>query len=371
MAPHVGILINNGGQFVNGSEQQPKFVMEALDFLGVPYTLYTHAGVEKRTGLARDTKFHGCDMTLLADADLSHLTTFLMICHLVDSEATDHIRQRLAHCKVVQFHCGNHAYFMAEDVLFDKHDVVKLLHNTWFTETWVFPMHAFAASYYEHLTAKPTKVMPYVWSPSLLDACVLRERLDVECDPARYAHDAPLTLCSFEPNLNVTKTCLVPLLIMNHFFVRAPEAVHRCYLFCASHLLNHKPFQDYLRFLPLAKSGKLEVCPRVPFPRAMHRLKQLGAAPVIIGHQIANGQNYLSLECLHLGYPLVHNSDAIETAGYHYAEWDLRAASDKLAKFRADFRDKHDMYRRRADAALWTCNPRNPTNLSQLRRLLQ
>lgn len=371
---HIGVLINNGDQFVNGSEQQPHFIVESLQYIGVPFTLYTHTGSstkQRQSGLSRSSDFYGVPMKLLTDSDVSHITTFIMICHIVDSPENEQLKQKLSKCKVVQFHCGNHCYFNAEDVVFNKHDVVKLLHNTWFTETWVFPMHKFASTYYEFLTGKPSKVMPYVWSPTLIDKYCNEHSLDIECDAVLYDNNAPLTLCCFEPNLNVTKTCLAPLLIMNRVYQKKPEMVHKCIIFCASHLTKHKPFMDFLAFLDVAKAKKVEVYPRVPFPEAMFQLKKKEMAPVIIGHQIANSQNYVSLECLHLGYPLVHNSPSIETAGYYYDEWSLDAAVDKILKFQLDFTSKHALYCERGKALLHACHPSHPSNVSAFRRLLK
>lgn len=372
--PHVGILINNGDQFINGSEQQPLFLLETLQAMGVAFTLYTHTGSvdkHKKSGLSRSADFHGNAMRLLNDSDLSHLTTFIMICHIVDSPDTDAVREKLKHCKVVQFHCGNHCYFNAEDVVFNKHDVVKLLHNTWFHETWVFPMHRFASSYYELLTGKPTKVMPYVWSPTLIDRYCLDHGLDVACDPLLYKDGAGLSLCCFEPNLNVTKTCLAPLLIMNRVYQKRPALIKKCMLFCAHHLTKHQPFVDFLAYLDIAKANLLEIYPRVPLPQALAQMKEKNIAPVIIGHQIANSQNYMYLECLHLGYPLVHNSPALETVGFFYDEWALDVATDKILKFQLDFTEKHSLYLERGRNACTLCHPAHASNVMGFKRLLR
>lgn len=369
---HVGVLINNGNQFTNGSEQQPYFVVEVLRAMGIGFTLYTHVGSKDngKSGLARSTDFHGVPLQSLSGADVSHVTTFIMICHVVDSAEGDVIRDKLSHCKTIQFHCGNHCYFNAEDVLFEKHDVVKLLRNSWFTETWVFPMHAFASAYYKHLTGKPTKTMPYVWSPTLFDKYCLENNLDVHCDAALYSQGKPLTLCCFEPNLNITKTCLVPLLIMNSVYKRSPDLVSKCLLFCAEHLLKRKSFVDFVSYLEIASANKLEVYPRIPFPNALAQMKEKGLATVIIGHQIANEQNYMYYESLHLAYPLVHNCPCLETAGMYYADWAVDTAVEKVMKFQVDFEVKHAMYKDRAHSLVASCSPSHPTNVMAFRRLI-
>lgn len=368
--PVVGVLLNNGGQFVNGSEQQPYFVVEVLKALGVEYRLYSHDGSE-RSGLKRTDTFYGEPMQRLIASDLSDVTVFIMICHIVDdgSESTTLLRRRLEHCRVVQFHCGNHAYFNAEDVVFGRHNVVRLLYNQWISETWVFDMHKFAKHYYEHLTQRPCRVMPYMWSPALIDRYVVEKDLAPFCAPAAY-EGAPLTLCCFEPNLNVTKTCLVPLLIMNSYYLRARSRVFKCFIFCASEVAKRPQMRDFLRFLDIAREGKIEIYPRMIFPEVMHSMREKRLCPVIVGHQVANAQNYLMLEALHLDCPVVHNCEWMQTAGLYYAGWNVTAAVEKLAALDDVYVRKHDVYRRRSAAVLESVSPRNFSIVADVKKLL-
>ena len=356
---------------MNGSEQQPFYVVEVLQRLGIAYQIYTHDGNEK-SGLQRSDTFYGHSMERLVLADLSGITVFIMICHIIDdgSAHTASLRERLKDARVIQFHCGNHAWFNAEDVVFNRNAVVKLLYNTWFTETWVFDMHKFASQYYEHLTHKPCKTMPYVWSPTLFDKYVVERDINPFLSSDTYASDS-MTLCCFEPNLNVTKTCLLPLLIMNSFYRRCKNRVRKCFIFCASEIIKHAAFRDYLKYLDIATDRLIEIYPRMAFPDVMHGMRQQSLNPVIIGHQVANSQNYLMLEALHVGCPLVHNCEWMQTAGLYYPEWNVTAAVEKLSKLKELFVDRQDVYAARSKAIIDAVAPSNFSNVSAYKKLLQ
>lgn len=369
----VGILINNAALFVNGSEQQPQFVIEMLQYMGINHVIYSHRGRENLCGMERSTKFNNTQLELIDDADLTDITTFIMICHIVEdtSELSNKLKERLRGKKVVQFHCGNHCLFNAEDIVFNKHNVVRLLFNTWFTEAWVFKMHFFARSYYELLTQKSCKLMPYPWSESLLTKYISENRLNIFCDNTKY--NEKLLLTCFEPNLNVTKTCLCPLLIMNDFYKKHPERVEKCFIFCSKQLLDNRAFRDYLAFLKIAVDQKIEFYPRMAFPEILSQLKTKSLNPVFIGHQIYNDQNYLSLEALYLNYPIIHNSNSIRTAGFYYEEWDLHTAVTALEEVSTKFYEPvfFRSYKDRNNAVLRDHHPSNPTILNEFRALLQ
>ena len=365
----IGMLINNGGQFVNGSEQQPWFIMEIIQGLGNKLTIFTHKGKDESSGLSRSETFYGHEMTLLTPEKLADVDVLLMICHIVDdgTENTLALKNACKGKRVVQFHCGNHMYFNAEDVIFDRHDVVKLLYNTWFTESWVFDMHFFASSYYQLLTHKPTKRMPYAWTPTLLNKFTSENTLNIRCDASRY--NKALTLCCVEPNLNVTKTCLVPLLIMNEFYRRYPTKINTCFVFCSTQLLKHRSFLEFLKFLDIVRDKMVEFYPRMSLPSTIDQMKKKNLSPVFVGHNIENEQNYVTLEMLYLGYPMLHNSKYIQRAGFYYEDTDLMTAVEHLNnmdKFESQFRS----YVASSKSVLDDHSTSNPTILAEFAALL-
>ena len=124
-----------------------------------------------------------------------------------------------------------------------------------------------------------------------------------------------------------------------------------------------------MTFLDVFKDGLVEFYPRMAFPEIMKQMQQLN--PVIIGHQIYNDQNYLSLEALYLGYPLVHNSNSIRNAGFFYEGWQLHDGVRELevvseSFFKPEF---FASYLRRCRKVLADHATDNPTLLEQLTSL--
>jgi hypothetical protein len=231
-------------------------------------------------------------------------------------------------------------------------------------------MHFFAQEYYEQLTQKPCRLMPYGWSPTLLSTYLLKNNLEISCNHLNY--DKALTLCCFEPNLNVTKTCQCPLLMMNSFYLKNPDRVQKCFVFCAKQLLEHKSFTDFISFLQIYRDNKIEFYPRMAMPDLLSQMKEKELNPVIIGHQIYNDQNYMSLEALHLGYPLVHNSPSLRNAGFFYPEFNLHSGVTQLETISSEFHkiDFNASYRVKCRKTLADNSTSSPILLEELKRLL-
>jgi len=51
---------------------------------------------------------------------------------------------------------------------------------------------------------------------------------------------------------------------------------------------------------------------------------------IVISHQWGNPLNYLYLDVLYMGYPLVHNAHMIADLGYYYEDFNLVNAGDML-----------------------------------------
>ena len=108
------------------------------------------------------------------------------------------------------------------------------------------------------------------------------------------------------------------------------------------------------------------------FPEIMKQMKQKSLNPVIIGHQIYNDQNYLSLEALHLGYPIVHNSPSMQNAGFFYPDFGLHEGVQQLEVISTEFfkPEFYARYQARARKVLYDHSTGNVVLLEELRRLI-
>lgn len=383
----VCIFANNGSMLTNGSEAQVQVTYEMLRNLGYTVRILTHAGREakdnqpasglKNAPTVRDVPLEEFTM----QTNLDGVILFIYLCHIVedDSDLARVAAAKLRDIRVVSFHCGQHMLFDFEDVVFNKHNVTRLLYQpNIVSETWCFPMHYGPGhEFYEALTGHPCRVNPYGWSPTLMNRYIREHGIgDIACRPKNYdaAAGKRVSLLCFTPNLNITKLCLVPLLIMDQFYRRNPSRVETCILLCAKHLLTHQPFRDFLTYLSITKEKKLQVYPRLPTLDVLKQLRDKEHNPVIIAHQLFNSQNYLDYEILSLGYPLLHNSGTLRSAGAFYRDFCVHDATRRLKEmldaFGSDTAYTED-YNRRASSAVEAVSTSNPDLLRGLDHLIQ
>jgi hypothetical protein len=86
-------------------------------------------------------------------------------------------------------------------------------------------------------------------------------------------------------------------------------------------------------------------------------------ADAVVSHQWQNDQNYMYLDALYGGYPLVHNSSWMREAGYYYPGFDAQEGARQLLLAA----QKHDAtladYRARSQRLFDAVNPFSQANL--------
>lgn len=234
-------------------------------------------------------------------------------------------------------------------------------------EIWLLPKDEAFAPLMRTVHRCPVRIAPYLWSPAILDASVLS--LGAEAGAFGYRAGAAsqpggAAVAVFEPNISPIKTCLPAMLICDLAERLRPGCVRRLRLYNARHLAGQATFDFALASLDLHKAGKVELEGRDYFARAM------GEASIVLSHQLLCTQNYLYLDALHGGYPLVHNSPLFRDVGYYYEGDDLADGARQLLRAI----DEHDAdlagYEARSARALERLHPRAPDNLSAYARLL-
>jgi len=118
-------------------------------------------------------------------------------------------------------------------------------------------------------------------------------------------------LVTFEPNLNVVKFSMIPMLI-------AEEALERGRTFKNMHIVSAAR---------LYKNGssKLMVQHRYPIHYLLSKF-----ADIVLSHQWENPLNYAYLDVMYLQFPLIHNADMIKDAGYYYPDFEIHKGTDLL-----------------------------------------
>lgn len=181
---------------------------------------------------------------------------------------------------------------------------------------WTSPHIAYGASYLQTLYNCPAVPAPYLWEPDFINGA----------EPTGAPGNVP-DIYVMEPNLSVIKNALIPLTIIEEVYRRAPESFGKATILNGLGFNSRKFFlENIVRNLPCARAEKNKVyfAGRHGFSDTFKR-----RGDVLLGHQWGCDLNYLYLEALYLGVPLVHNAKALSKVGYYYPEFNAQLGRDR------------------------------------------
>ena len=233
------------------------------------------------------------------------------------------VRRRSGKCVTYKF--GNDYVITVEGISFGQRDWVPNPSRTQYDEVWTNPQHEHTCrGYFEALYHAPVWVLPHIWSPYFIDRALAQ-------NPALkakwgYSNQGPAKrLALFEPNINVVKNVLIPMLAANEFYLRQPDLVKHVFMTNTVQLKENAPFKHIALGLKMVQDGKATADHRFPFIEfaAEH-------TDVVVSHQWENGLNYLFYDALQGGYPLVHNSPFLRDVGYYYRDFDVADAATAI-----------------------------------------
>ena len=199
-------------------------------------------------------------------------------------------------------------------------------------------------------------ICPYIWSPKLIEA---------RNQSVQYKPHGKRNVGIFEANLHPIKTSIIPLMIAEKTNTLNPDIVEQVHVCNVQRFVKTPSFQRVAINTSLAQQKKLRL---VAATAAIPRYYEESDIGVIVSHNFMNGLNYLHLEALWMGIPLVHNSEWIRDAGYFYEGFDISSGAKSLEKALT----QHDpaRYQQAAQNVLWRFSVDNPENMEGYERLL-
>jgi hypothetical protein len=261
--------------------------------------------------------------------------------------------------KAVSYRFGNDYVIAVETVSLNAHDWAPNPHRTVFDEVWTNAQHMrTCASFFAAMAKAPVFELPHLWSPLFFETALARDP-DLKGHWGYKPGARPKNIGLFEPNINVVKSAILPMLIVDEAFRRSPEAIGHVYMTNTEKLKENKAFKHMALGLDMVQAGRASADGRFPFVEFAGRF-----VDIIVTHQWENGLNYLFYEALHGGYPLVHNSEFLGDAGYHYDGFDIAAGADALTRALFTHDDHLKAYQKSAQAVLRKVNPLNPDVLA-------
>ena len=235
--------------------------------------------------------------------------------------------------RLVKYMCGNSYVIEMERSIFKEGD--KLGIAPWDAgadEVWYVPQQGYQNHYYYKSIFRTDRVfpVPFVWDPMFMiqELAIYKNtnrKLPIYT-PGKPQAEKRLSV--FEPNMNVVKYAMIPMLATEEVYRRGVE-FDKMYVASGRGLLKNGYFKSMITTLDCIKNErenpKLQFTSRYP---VCHYLAE--TTELVVSHQWENPLNYSYLDVMFMGYPLIHNADMIKDAGYYYPDFNVDAAADQI-----------------------------------------
>lgn len=192
-------------------------------------------------------------------------------------------------------------------------------------EVWISPHFKSTKFYYEALYNAKVRLLPFIWKPDNLRITPFTSN-SFNCDKNIFI---------VEPNINMFKTSLIPILIVNELYKLAPNSFNKLYIIANNNYDKNEYFKkEILEKVNIlhGHNKKAYFCPRATFSEIF---KKPG---ILLSHQENCGLNYIYLEALYSRIPWVHNSPFFKETGYYYNNKNIPEGVKALTKSLDEFK---------------------------------
>nr|WP_061135467.1 DUF2827 domain-containing protein [Caballeronia fortuita] len=270
--------------------------------------------------------------------------------------------------KVVYYCCGQPYVGLIEAPVFDK--PVHVMRPERYDEVWLMSKDRLSIPMMRTLHRCPTHLIPFIWHPQFIEKRIAEveehglrfgyeRRSSKAADPAIQPQGFRVGI--FEPNISVVKTSSIPMLVCEESYRADRSSVSAMHVLNAMHMKDHPTLVYMANSLDLVKDSKATFHGRNDIAGFMSQYTD-----AVVSHQWGNDQNYLYLDVLYGGYPLIHNSPWLKEAGYYYPSFDAQEGGRQLLRAFREHDENLDAYRANAKRVIDSVSPFNQTNLDAL-----
>lgn len=283
----------------------------------------------------------------------------------IDATQTDYLKQRGG--RLVSYCCGFEYVHAMESILFGKPLWGQnLFVNQRYDDIWMVPqVDHISRPYFEVLRRQQARAVPFVWSPVFVEqrSAALPHAGVYQPGPAGRAR----RLSVMEPNINVVKFCLYPILIAEEAYRTAPQEIALLQVTNAHRIATESmEFITLMNQLDIVRNHKAVFLGRHDTPTFLAE-----NTDAVISHQLENPLNYFYLEVCWQGYPLVHNAHLVPELGYYYAGNDVQAGAARLREAMATHDAHAADYRATQRARIARFLPDHPALVTHYGTLLE
>lgn len=218
--------------------------------------------------------------------------------------------------KIIAVRYGASLVMDMESMVYGIDTITPGLHRQGCDAVWTSPHLYYQRDYLAEIYQAPCYIAPYVWEPDF-----------VELDFNDRPYPKRPNLIVMEPSISVLKNSLIPLAIINRVWREAPDSFDKVYIVNGAHYHDRPAYLDnVVRNLPVARAenGKVFYTPR-------HKMSEVfKQRDVLVGNQVLCDYNYLYLEAMKAGIPVLTNSSM---TNFTYDGFKVEAAADELLRW--------------------------------------
>lgn len=264
--------------------------------------------------------------------------------------------------KIISISYGNSLFYLIEGIT--RNESLDVGVNREGVDIWISPHYDFTTDFNKITSRANVKILPYIWEPWFIDGSISKDFFVNK----KYNNNVnKKNISILEPNLSVCKTSIIPLLAVEMFDETYKDKLDKVHVFGSKKLENNIKFIEFLNNLNIYNKRKVFIEPRY----SITSLFNSNSIGTILSHQMYNDLNYLTLEALYLGYPIIHNSVACKDAGYYYNEFDIKDAAKGILSAVETEEHQSAIKLDAAKEILWSFSIENPENQKKYLELLR
>jgi len=346
--------------WVNGIKQNALYLMKLFQHspLNHRVMLVNTTHVEITSRLPWDlAKFPVCSFEDAKDS----LDVLIELGGQIDATQTRYLQSRGT--KVVSYCCGPEYVQMAEAMIFSRRLTDHVFINQAYDEVWVIPQVVeTSAGFFSVLRRRPAREVPFVWDPMCLELRSQGLSFNGEYRPTGAAR----RLSVMEPNIDVLKFCLYPLLIAEAAYRQCGDKIGYVHVTNAEHLAREsREFIGVAQYLDLVRDGKVSFVGRYETPQFLANYTD-----IVISNQWGLALNYFYFDVCWSGYALVHNAQLCKAIGYYYPGNDVVAGAQQVISAVQHHDEDWNGYKKRQRRNIQRFLASNPTQIEAYDRLL-
>lgn len=258
--------------------------------------------------------------------------------------------------KIVKLYLGNimnidiETIQMTPGMMFPHHVVGKL------DEIWTSPHYGQNREYaavLNHVDIKNSKIAHYVWEPTFIT------RPENSASTWCLTHEwKKRDIVIIEPNISFQKSYFFPLVLANAFAERNPEWKGNVYVLNAAPIVNNV-HAKYNMMSRLVLGDRLKL---IQDRKNIIQITREYPSAFMICHQYNNDFNYMLLELMYLGFPVLHTSFSWKLFGYYWSEQELEKSLTILKNGMENHHINSQKYLSQSRELYWHHSIHNPEN---------